>query len=45
MKKLFALLSAMLVVASCSKDIDTDVEFVGEEGEIKYKLNGKKIRK
>ena len=38
MKKLFALLSAVLVVASCSKDIDTNVEFAGEEGAMRLGL-------
>ena len=36
MKKLFALLSVVLVVASCSKDIDTNVEFAGEEGAMRF---------
>lgn len=36
MKKLFALLSAVLVVASCSKDTDMNVEFAAGEGAMRF---------
>ena len=36
MKKLFALLSVVLVAVSCSKDIDTNIEFAAGEGAMRF---------
>ena len=41
MKKLFALLSVVLVMASCSKDIDSNVELASNEGAMRFGVTTK----
>ena len=36
MKKIFAILGAVLVLASCSKDIDPSVEMATNEGAVRF---------
>jgi hypothetical protein len=38
MKKIFAMLSAVLVLASCSNDIDTTIEMASGEGAVRFSV-------